>query len=72
MFVDRKDAIAKGLEMLRNGHGCEALYRSALWSVHDNYINESTTGGRELAMIVADILIEDPKSRLVGTAYCKN
>jgi len=72
MFVDRKDAIAKGLATLRNGHGCESLYYGALQSVHDDYINEGTIAGRQLAMIVADILIKDPKSRLEGTAYCKN
>ena len=72
MLVDRKDAIAKGLAMLRNGQGCEVLYRNALWSVHGNYIDERTTAGRELASIVASILVEDPKSRVEGIAYCKN
>lgn len=71
MLVDRKDAIAKGLAIIRNGHGCDSLYYSALHSVHGDYINERRNGGRQLAMIVADILIKDPKSSLAGTAYNK-
>jgi len=71
MLVDRNDAIAKGLAMLRNGHGCGVLYRSAVMSVIYQYIDDSTIGGRELAMIVADILTRDPKSRVAGVAFGK-
>lgn len=71
MLVDRKDAIAKGLAIIRNGHGCESLYYSALYSVHGDYISERTTGGRQLAMIVASILVEDPKSSVAGIAFNK-
>lgn len=71
MLVDSNDAIAKGLAMLRNGHGCEVLYYSAIMSVSDHYIDDSTIGGRELAMIVADILTRDPKSRVAGVAFGK-
>ncbi len=71
MFIDRKDVIAKGLVIIRNGHGCDTLYYSAQHSVHGDCISERTTGGRLLAMIVKEILVKDPKSRVVGTAYNK-
>lgn len=71
MLVDRVDAIAKGLAKLRNGIGCEALYHDAFWSVHGNYIDDSTTGGKQLAYLVADILIKDPKSSVAGVAFNK-